>query len=106
MDESFAGVPIGVMDLRQVVILGRQPEDGNRFGAAACCFLGDADRRDRFVKRVRGAGKKSGLLAGDDGHGPTGETIKIPVRRRVEFPAGAKFLVLLAENFADLAADI
>ncbi len=79
---------------------------GTAVGAVAGCFLGDADCGDGFVKRVRGAGKKSGLLAGDDRHGSTGETIEIPVRRGVEFPSGAKFLVLLAEDFADLVADI
>ena len=58
------------LDLVPVVILGVDPEDGDRRHAVLLPHaLGQPDRGDRLQQREERAAEEAGLLAGDDGDG-------------------------------------
>ncbi len=55
-----------VIDLRQIVILGGEPEHRNRRRAAIRKLLGEPRGGYRFINRIRRTRKKPDLLPGDD----------------------------------------
>ena len=81
------------------MIFGGEPENRHGIDAAARGFLGDANRRDRFVEGVGGAGEKSYLLAGDDCDGSGGQAIEIPHGGGIDFVSGHEARVLFAQHF-------
>ena len=83
--EAAARVPQRMIDLGEIVIFGREPENRDGVGAAARGFLSAPDDRDGFVKGVRRTGKETDLLAGDDGDGARCETVEIARGRGIEF---------------------
>ena len=58
----------GVVDFREVVILGRQPEDRDRVDAARRQIARELGRRERFVNRIRRTGEQADLLSCNHGH--------------------------------------
>ncbi len=82
---AVARHPGGLIHFGEVVVLGGEPKDGNRVGAAARGLLGAADGGDGLVKGVGRAGEEADLLAGYDGRGARRQTVEIVARRRVQF---------------------
>ena len=66
---TLRGEEGGVVDLLEVVILARQPEDGNGRRSFPRQFFGQVNGRERLVDTVGRPTEKSHLLTGDDGHG-------------------------------------
>ena len=58
-----------VVDLGEIVILSREPENWNGGNSAAGEVASHVGGGDRFVNGVGGTGKQADLLAGDDGDG-------------------------------------
>ncbi len=102
--DAVARVPKRMIDLGEIVILGREPENRNGVDAAARGFLRAADGRESLVKGVRGTGKETDLLAGHDRDGAGGETVEIVRGRGIELASRSESLVLLAQNFHDASA--
>ena len=60
----------GVVHLREIVILGGQPEDRNRGQSVVGEPRGQLHRVQHLINGVAGAGKQPHLLAGHHGHRP------------------------------------
>ena len=84
-----------VVDLREVVILGGEPEHGHGRSASASQFLGATHRRERLVERECGTAEQSHLLArsDDDGLG-RGQPIEV-------FERGRAAVTVLPVQFVD-----
>src|SRR5579864_1968835 len=88
-----------VIYFREVVILGGEPENGDRVYPALCQFARDVNRRERFVDAERRAAKQTDLLAGHHRHRAIPQAVEI-VRRRV---VSAQDAVLISQDIDDRA---
>ena len=59
----------GLVDFGEVVIFGREPEDGDGADAALRERPGEFDGGERFEDRIERSAEEADLLAGDDGDG-------------------------------------
>ncbi len=64
----------------QVVVLGSHPENRHRWHSGLAQFLGNANGRQRLVKRVRRPAQQSHLLPTDHGDRSTLQSLKIARR--------------------------
>ena len=63
-----------MVDFGEIVIFGREPEDGDRRNSGAVQLLRAVQGRGCFEERVQRSAEESDLLAGDDGDGAFAES--------------------------------
>src|ERR1019366_10536587 len=95
---SVARVPENVIDLGEIVIFRREPENRHRIDAAAGGFLCAPDSGESLIERVSRPGKKAHLLAGDDGDSARREPVEVASSRGIYRVPGTKAAVLFAQN--------
>src|ERR1700675_618101 len=94
------GSQSNVVDLGQIMILGREPENRNAINASCCRLFRQFDCGQRFENRKQRPAKKTDLLSGDSGQCASLEPINICQR----FGGGSPGTILALENFAHLGA--
>src|SRR5271156_2274835 len=87
-------------DLRQIVILGRQPEDRNAIHPRGRSLLRQLDRRQRLENRKQRPAKETDLLSRNRRQRSTSEPLNIRQSLRRSSPSS----ILPLENLANLAA--
>ena len=85
----------------KIMILGREPEDGNGICSFRGQFAGRVNRRQRLVNAVRGTAKHSNLLPGDDGDRAVAKPVQIA--KRIASPP--KAFILRAQHIHDAATN-
>src|ERR1700692_820689 len=94
------GSQSNVVDLGQIMILGREPENRNAINASCCSLFLESDGVQRFENRKQRPAKKTDLLSGDSGQCASLEPINICQR----FGGGTPGTILALENFDHLGA--